>query len=87
MCSAGWTGFSCGELDLLPATRGAGYRREGYSSWGGSAVQSEEDSNTWVMCVTSFLIVNLPVLPSIDADAPRPHMLAIIIHDAPCMIP
>ena len=49
MCTAAWKGATCGELDLVPATRTSGYRREGYSSWGGSAVQSEVDNATWVM--------------------------------------
>ena len=46
-CEPAWRGDTCGELALLPATRGSGYRRDGYSSWGGSVAQAPDGK--WVM--------------------------------------
>jgi hypothetical protein len=47
-CNSGWTGATCGMLNLLPATRSAGYQRAGYSSWGGSVTHSAKDG-AWIM--------------------------------------
>ena len=40
LCRPGWRGPTCGALKLGPAPRGAGFREENSSSWGGSIVAS-----------------------------------------------
>ena len=44
-CSAGWTGPHCSALDVQPVDAAQGFNRlaESTSSWGGSAIFSEED--------------------------------------------
>eukprot|EP01084_Bolivina_argentea_P171013 296292_1 len=37
-CRAGWTGYHCDKLNLLPATKTAGYHITNTSSWGGSVL-------------------------------------------------
>jgi hypothetical protein len=45
VCGPGWTGDSCGTMDLLPVNASEGFNAlaEGVSTWGGSAVYAEED--------------------------------------------
>ena len=47
-CDSGWTGHSCQQLDLLPATVDAGLQDPKMSSWGGSVLQNKSDG-AWHM--------------------------------------
>ena len=42
ICDPGWKGEKCGQVDLLPASRQAGYRNESMSSWGGYSIKIGE---------------------------------------------
>lgn len=41
-CDPGWTGDTCGMLDLVPAPSGAGLRQEDWSTWCGTVAQDPE---------------------------------------------
>ena len=56
-CNPAWHGYKCGNLTLLPATKGTGYNYtdNGYhtSSWGAS-IQYNKDENVYDMFVAEF---------------------------------
>jgi len=41
-CDPGWKGSKCGQVDLLPARRDAGYHNPSMSSWCGSAIKVDD---------------------------------------------
>eukprot|EP01084_Bolivina_argentea_P042317 78042_1 len=44
-CNIGWKGYRCGVLDLLPANKSSGYNRINTTSWGGTVVIDDNDTN------------------------------------------
>ena len=56
-CRKGWNGYKCGNLTLLPATKGTGYNytddNEHTSSWGGS-IQYNKEKNVYDMFVAEM---------------------------------
>ena len=58
VCEAAWSGEHCSMLNLLPATKGHGYRNTSaaglrVSSWGGGVIWDEQ-SRLWNMFAAEF---------------------------------
>ena len=56
VCSAAWGGADCGELQLMPTPKDAGYApADGGSSWGGIAVQDPANRSAWTLVASEFV--------------------------------
>jgi hypothetical protein len=53
ICETAWDGATCSILRLLPATLGAGYRNDSYSSWGGGAIY-DAGTDEWNLFAAQF---------------------------------
>lgn len=56
VCDPGWTAADCGQLDLLPATRGTGYNLtgSGTSSWGSKIIQDPVERGLYHLFAAEF---------------------------------